>query len=264
MTWVGGVTSMFGYGALYSDVQVTFPDGTTRDLIQKAYPITNFIAAGFSGSVKVGFSLLQSMAGFTRLPDEALKTQAWDPVWVARRWAPVARSVFDSAREVERSLGAQVLLLGASPNEDAGLGARMFLVRFASPDFRPGIMVRLIMWCSIGSGAGIAEYKRRIKPHIRFVSAIHHAEVMNPNGWAQALASSLTRSLRDRPQTGISRHLHAVVVRRGQVSTWNNDERIYHPDGSIEELRMPSVAQSYEQFQRLSAAAGMEAACAIC
>ena len=88
MTWVVGATSMFGYGALYSDVQVTFPDGTTKDLIQKAYPITNFIAAGFSGSVRVGFSLLQSLAECTLLPDEALGTQAWEPVWVARRWGP--------------------------------------------------------------------------------------------------------------------------------------------------------------------------------
>jgi len=86
MTWVVGATSMFGYGALYSDVQVTFADGTTKDLIQKAYPITNFIAAGFSGSVRVGFSLLQSLAECTLLPDEALRTQAWDPVWVAKRW----------------------------------------------------------------------------------------------------------------------------------------------------------------------------------
>src|SRR5712691_5232521 len=104
MTWVVGATNMFGYGALYSDVQVTFPDGTTKDLIQKAYPITNFIAAGFSGSVRVGFSLLQSLAECTLLADEALRTQAWDPVWVAGRWAPLARSVFESAPEVEKTL----------------------------------------------------------------------------------------------------------------------------------------------------------------
>jgi hypothetical protein len=255
---------MFGYGALYSDVQVTFPDGTTKDLIQKAYPITNFIAAGFSGSVRVGFSLLQSLAECTLLPDDALKTQAWDPVWVAKRWAPVAKSVFESAPQVERTLGASMLLLGASPNENAGLGARMFLVRFASPDFRPGIMARFIMWCSIGTGAGVAEYKQRIKPHIRFVSGIHRAEIMNPNGWAQELVFSLTRSLREQPRPGISRHLHAVVVRRGQVSTWNNDEKIHYPDGSVEDVRMPPVAQNYEQFLQLAAAAGADGACATC
>ena len=129
------------------------------------------------------------------MPDEDLKTQAWDPVWVSERWAPIARSVFESAPQEEQALGAQVLLLGASPQENAGLGAKMFMVRFASPDFRPGVMARFIMWCSIGSGAGVSEYKRRLKPHIRFLSGIHKAEVMNPNGWAQQLAFSLTQSL---------------------------------------------------------------------
>lgn len=264
MTWVVGATSVFGYGALYSDIQVTFADGITRNMIQKAYPITNFIAAGFAGSVNVGFRLLQSLVECTRLPDEVLETQAWDPVWVAVRWAPIARSVFDTAPDKEKALGAKVLLLGASPNQNAGLGARMFLVRFASPDFKPGIMGRFIMWCSIGSGAGIAEYKRWIRPHIRFASGIHRAETMNPNGWAQELAFSLTRSLSDRPQAGISRNLHAIVVRRGQVSTWTNDERIHHPDGFVEEIRMPSVAQGYEQFLQLADAAARDASCATC
>ena len=158
MTWVVGATSIYGYGALYADVQVTFESGVTRDLVQKSHPISNFIAAGFSGSVRVGFALLQSLADCTKLPDEALETQAWDPVWVAtHQWAPAARSVFKAAPYKERDLGASVLLLGASPTENTGLGAKMFLVRFAAPDFKPGIMARFIMSCSIGSGAGVLE-----------------------------------------------------------------------------------------------------------
>src|SRR5437870_12835811 len=79
MTWIVGATSLYGYGALYSDVQVTFRGGMTRDLIQKAYPLSNFIAAGFSGSVRIGFHLLQSLSDCLRLPEEDLRTQAWDP-----------------------------------------------------------------------------------------------------------------------------------------------------------------------------------------
>jgi hypothetical protein len=173
MTWVVGATSVFGYGALYSDVQVTFADGNTRDLVQKAYPLSNFIAAGFAGSVRVGFMLLQSLVDFIRLPDGTLRTHAWDPVWVATQWAPIARSVFEGAPPSERSLGARILMLGASPTENAGLGARMFLCRFADPWFKPGIMGRFIMSCGIGSGSGVLEYKRWIKPHIRFMSGIH-------------------------------------------------------------------------------------------
>ena len=69
---------MFGYGALYSDVQVTFPDGSTKDLLQKAYPLSNFIAAGFAGSVRIGFMLLDSLSQFLQLPNStvSLKTEA--------------------------------------------------------------------------------------------------------------------------------------------------------------------------------------------
>src|SRR5450759_2701557 len=101
MTWVVGATSVFGYGALYSDVQVTFADGSTRDLVQKAYPLGNFIAAGFAGSVRIGFKLLQSLAVFLVLPDEALGSHASDPIWVATQWAPIARSVFEGAPPIE-------------------------------------------------------------------------------------------------------------------------------------------------------------------
>lgn len=213
MTWVVGATSAYGYGALYSDVQVTFADGSTKDLVQKAYPLSNFIAAGFSGSVQIGYMLLQSLADFVKLPEEKLSTQAWDPVWVATHWAPIARSVFDHAPKIERTLGAQILMLGASPTQNAGLGARMFLIRFADPHFDPGIMGRLIMSCSIGSGSGVLEYKRQIKPHIRFMGSIHRAEIMNPNGWAQELAFSISRAVTEHPRSGISRNFHAVVVR---------------------------------------------------
>ena len=264
MTWVVGATSVYGYGVLCSDVQVTLRNGTTRDLVRKAYPITNFIAAGFAGSVRIGFSLLQTLADATAMPEQALSTMAWDPPWVAERWAPVARSVFKAAPTDEQDLGSRILLLGASPASNAGLGSKMFLIRLASPDFRPGLMARYIMSCAIGTGAGIAEYKHRLKPHIRFLSGIHRAEVMNPNGWAQQLCFSLTRSLRQHPRHGISPHLHAVVVRRGQLSMWNNNENVYHPDGTVDQVRMPPVAESYEEFLQRAASAGSDGACARC
>jgi len=43
------------------------------------------------------------------------------------------------------------------------------------------------------------------------------------------------------------------------MSTWNNDERIHYPDGSITEVRIPPVAQSYGEFERLAASGGSDA-----
>lgn len=264
MTWVVGASSIFGYGALYSDVQVTFRDGNTRDLLQKAYPLSNFIAAGFSGSVQIGFRLLQSLADFTRMPREAVATGAWDPVWVSTNWAPLARAVFDNAPSDERELGSRLLMLGASPTENCGLGAKMFLTRFSSPRFEPRFMSQATMVCCIGSGAAVADYKRTIKPLVRFMSGIHKAEIMNPGGWARQLGFSLSRALADHPHRGISRYLHTLIVKRGSIVLENNDENIYAPDGSVVQVRMPRVAQGYEAFMTLAASAGKEGSRAVC
>ena len=60
MTWVIGASSIFDYGAMMSDVRVTFEDGSERDLVQKAYPVGPYIVAGFAGSVRIGVIILDN------------------------------------------------------------------------------------------------------------------------------------------------------------------------------------------------------------
>lgn len=188
VTWVCAASTIFGYGALYSDVQVTFPDGHTKDLLQKAYPVGNFVAAGFAGSVRIGFRLLQSLSDFVALPPEDARIMAWEPAWVSGQWAPIAKSLFDREPSSEKSLGSRILVVGASPTEACGLGAKIYFTRFASPDFQPCLMSRAIKTCSIGSGAGISEYKQHLKPHFRLAAGIHRAEIGHQNGWLARLA----------------------------------------------------------------------------
>jgi hypothetical protein len=264
MTWVCAASTIYGYGALYSDVQVTFPDGRTADLVQKAYPLSNFIAAGFAGSVRIGFMLLQSLGDALSLPSKALETHAWEPKWVSQNWRPIAKSVFDSAPKEEKVHGAHVLMLGVSPTENHGLVAKVYFTRFASPDFRPCIMSRPIKVCSIGSGAKVREYHQSLKPLFRITSGILKAEVMHAGGWARGLGFSISQRLTDHPRSGISRHFHILIVKRGEILVETNDENIYPPDGSCIEIRMPQVAQGYEQFLELAQSLGHDAAGAIC
>jgi len=264
MTWVLATSTVFGYGALYSDVQVTFRDGSTRDLVQKAYPLGNYIVAGFSGSVRIGFLLLQSLSDALRISDRESASMAWDPFWVSKVWPSIARSVFNSAPQEEKALSSSILMLGVSPTESSGLGARVICTRFASPDFLPGIMARPITLCSIGSGSGVREYKRSIKPLFRLSSGILKAEIGEPGGWARQLGFSISRTLSDHPRNGISRHIHIIIVNRGSIHVETNDENIYSPDGSIVEIRMPKVARGYSEFLSLANASGHAATGAIC
>jgi hypothetical protein len=62
MTWVIGASSIFDYGAMMSDVRVTFRDGRERDLVQKAY------AVGFAAAVvrREGFAGIALPSSFGR------------------------------------------------------------------------------------------------------------------------------------------------------------------------------------------------------
>jgi hypothetical protein len=264
MTWVCAASTIFGYGALYSDVQVTLAGGQTRDLLQKAYPLTNFIAAGFAGSVRIGFDLLDSLYTCLALPPEALKTRAWEPPWVSESWAPIAKTIFAGEPEGEKAHGSQILMVGVSPDENCGLGAKVYFTRFVAPEFRPQVMSRAIKLCSIGSGARKIEYKHRLKPLFRLTSGILKAEVMHPGGWARQLGFSISRTLADHPLRGISPHLHIIIIKRGSILVETNDENIYPPDGTRIEFRMPRIARSYEEFLGLAKALGYDFAGATC
>ncbi len=125
MTWVIGAASLLGgYGVMVSDTQVTFGDGRTVELVRKSYPVGPRFAGVFAGSVQIGFSLLESISHFLVVPDKAPANSAWDPIYVAENWAPIARETFESAAAEQQALGAQFLLVGPHPTEDIAIPGR--------------------------------------------------------------------------------------------------------------------------------------------
>ena len=52
---------MFGYSFGISDVRVTLGDASEVDCLQKAHPIGRHVAAGFAGSVKIGFAMIDEL-----------------------------------------------------------------------------------------------------------------------------------------------------------------------------------------------------------
>jgi hypothetical protein len=193
VTWVIGASSLFGYGVMLSDVRVRLADGTRADLVKKAYPVGQYLVAGFAGSVRIGFILLQSLRDFLQLPPEAVEGNAWHPQWVAENWAPKAKLLFDALSSNERQLGSQILLVGVSPNENLGAPEfpRVYIIRFANPDFRPGFMRRAFTVCHIGSGGSVDEYKRAFRSHFHLRASSLRTEIAGPTGWASMLGQTV-------------------------------------------------------------------------
>jgi hypothetical protein len=263
MTWVIGASSIFGAGALISDTRVQLADGTTAELLQKAYFVGNYIAAGFAGSVRIGFKLINSLAEGLAVP-EGVGPRPWDLRLVARQWAPTARRIFSDAADEEKQLGSQLLLVGASPAGHAGSPfPRIDIARLAAPEFSPrfssGLSVR-----HVGSGARVAAYKRSLRPLFRLSSRIHRAHVAGVPEWARQLAFSVTVSARDQAHQGISDHLHVIGVRLGDMSIYTNDMTTYAVDGPPIALRMPRVAHSWEEFVAMTQGAKSIASGASC
>jgi hypothetical protein len=265
MTWVIGGSSIFGTGALISDTRVRFQDGTTAEFLQKAYPVGNYIAVGFAGSVRIGFALVKSLQTAMVVPD-GTGPHAWDPRAVASHWRATAQQIFHDAPIDERSLGSQVLLVGPQPTEHMGTPGfpRMEIARATSPDFtprfsKPGLVVR-----HIGSGGSVSEYKRAIRPLFRLSSGIHQAHIAGIHEWARQLAFSVTIAVRDYPNHGISEHFHVVAVRLGVTAVFTNDMTTYPRDGPPLVLKMPPVARSWAEFVDMASALRANASGATC
>jgi hypothetical protein len=264
MTWVIGATTIFGYGALISDVEVTFADGTRAPLVQKAFPITNFIGAGFAGSVQIGYALLDELSQLTATSGPLRDNEGWKPKFVANAFYPKAAQLFAKFPKSEQALLSHILLVGAAPDEESALGARVYLIRLVSPYFIPGVMGAAIKVCSIGNGSSSKDLKRMIKPLVRLDSGILQSEVGRPGGWGEMFSFSVTIALRDYPIAGVSEHHHLISVHRGHISVSNNDLNTHAPDGSVRELRMPKVAQSYQEFLTMCSSRGHGHALASC
>ncbi|WP_035654941.1 hypothetical protein [Bradyrhizobium sp. STM 3809] len=256
MTWVIGASSIFGYGVMLSDVRVTFPDGSTADLLRKAFPVGPYIAAGFAGSVQIGYRLLSSLQQFLFIPPTApqIEQLAWQPEWVAEHWAPEARKVFASCAVSEQKLGSRLLMVGVSPDQDMGAPEirRVYLVRFSSPHFVPGFMHKGLNVAHIGSGSNVKQYTRAFRQHFRYGASSLRTEIGALSGWAQMLGGTADRVTGEHPAQGVSPHMHIIVCRLGDIAEGNNDRRTYMPDGSGPILfEMPKVASSYDEFQRM-------------
>lgn len=257
-----GASTLYGYGAVISDVQVTFADGTAANLAQKAFPVSNFIACGFAGSVQIGYAMIERLRRCLAIPAHLADTKAWDPPYVAKRFSGEARALFAAAPKEERALGCALLMVGASPKEPLGVGARIFLMRLASPDFAPSISGRAIQVRSIGNGARVRAYKQSIKSLMRPTSGIRQGEIGAPGGWAQALSMAINLRVQKEPAVGVSAGHHLLIVRRGEIS----GEYVEMPVvGSVDDNDvMPELAGSYSEFSALCLQRSLQSAGASC
>lgn len=261
MTWILGSAIPFGYGALISDIRVTWPGGRYLDGLQKIYPVGSMLMAGFAGSVEIGFDMIDDLQNWLTVdqpPDFPDRRNMWRVQEACWRWHRRGRRIFSHAAADRRRLGCQLLIVGTSPFPNGPFGLVPRCVRMVAPDFHPEQI--LSGWSSIGTG-GQHESARGYAQS--FLSAggfpLLQGEVMNPGGAASATAMSVGISLMNEPMLGVSPLLQVGrVTGREHLIEGHRVVRAGEPD------RTPTIrlARSFAELDELCRNQGATASAA--
>jgi hypothetical protein len=258
MTWVIGAPTPFGYVMGLSDVQVSWgKTGPSHDCLRKVYEVAPFIAAGFAGSVQLGFRLLEDLARFlSPMPEPG---ESWIPRWVALKWYRRARWIYESRPEAERELGSSVILMGVRPTDNSGCitgGHPDVIVLRAANRFEPEF-TGLGEVRSIGSGNNVELYMRELQALQSSSWPNMQAEIGCARGMGRLWVSSLARLLRENRVPGISQNVHQILVWRDCVQIAPLNLSKISADGTRTNYTMPQVANGWREFVKFARNAGL-------
>jgi hypothetical protein len=251
MTWVIGGTTAFGYSFGISDIQVTYMDKSTRDCLQKIYGVGDFIALGFSGSVKIGFGMLDVLSKYLR---SAPQNHAWQPEYAVNMFHIMAQNVFEKADKREQEQDCKLMFIGADPRRKKDeLGSKTYLYRLYAPYFRP-LYTKPEKLVSVGSGNCVDRYMKALRQVNNSPNSFWRMEASPQGaGTAHFIKRKLTFLLQENPRKGISPHLHTCIVRLGQLEMFANNMTTFSK-GQVTKFTMPKVATSYPEFLQMTRA----------
>ncbi len=254
MTWIIGSAALFGSAILVSDVCVTFTnkDGTERhiDCLQKIYPLGRSVFGGFSGSVRIGFDILETLKrDFSNSPPgAALNMNIAAHTWLSR----VIQRIFRNAPEDEQELRSSIILASAHPTKNRGdtPWPSTDIHIFSSPNFVPVVAAPLEM-VSIGKGNAVSAYMDAIRA-LSTDSGFLKTSMDNQDGQASLLAHMVSTTIDNGPVPGISTMFQFGVITRGTYTIHNHEYTAHQRSGQKIERTFPRIDRGRDEFETLS------------
>jgi len=224
------------------------------------YAVAPNIAAGFAGSVRIGFAMVDLLRQCLRLPKPGF---GWDPAFVAENFPTLARKVFCEAEPREQDAGCQILLFSVHPNKNNGDApwAMSFVHKFESPGFEATLSGPTDV-LDIGCGRDVGPYADVLREINEAPNEIDLSEGLGPGGSVSGLLLYIETVMEGTPAAGISPHLHICVVRREGISIQPNNKTVYTK--TVKHFQMPRVATSFDELERMISALGSTAYGAVC
>jgi hypothetical protein len=247
MTWIVGVNSIMGYSFALSDIKVSWGNNFERDCLQKFYPITNNIGAGFAGSVQLGFNMLEALVECIK----GEKNQRGNiPNYISQKWGRKAKYIFNNANPIDKKLGCNLIMIATFPESIIKTGPigvpKTALIKLNAPNFIPYVAHQHEI-LSIGSGSYVEEYKNLLTWIDNNINEVwKFAEFI---GLPAAFNILLTSQLQQYQRFGISKHMHIITADASGISIINNDRQ--SENGNFI-LKMPEVASGYDEFIKIA------------
>jgi hypothetical protein len=252
VTWVFGSPTWLGSSVCVADIQVTV-GSRTFDCLRKLYGLDQNLMAGFAGNVRTGFAMLDRLQGLI----DKTKPSPGGPAEVQAvfdQFPAAAQALFASVEDDGREGDSQVLIAAAEPASDRPYGSHSRAARFVSPDFSLEEVPHQ-EWASIGYGADIPAYRAELEKVTGDEGRpLVTMEVGRPGGHAHTMAMFVTQSVGNLPSVGgISKHFHVGVVLAGGWQLSTSDRDFFPPVGTPQQIRMPPVAESWRDLERVLA-----------
>jgi hypothetical protein len=225
MAWVLGASiPLGGYGALISDVRVSWNNGrVSHDVLQKIYMVAPMMIAGFAGSVEIGFRLMEDMGEFLAAP----KGFVWKPRAAAWLWHRRGRRIFTLSTLPSQRLGSAVIIVGCS-NRKNGPWMWPHCIRMCAPSYELEI-IPSNTWASIGSGSrhrNAEKYAKRFADTF-MESNTFQTEVHSPGGIAATVARHVRMDLDREPLMSVSNTLQVGTAFYHELKIQNHKYERY-------------------------------------
>lgn len=252
MTWIVGKQFIPGYVVLFSDIQVTWQHGNiNRDCLKKVYPIADNLVAGFSGSVDIGFALLEDLQSY--VTQKAKTRRELAPRAIANNWYRRASRVYKSQKQEHQNLGCSIIMGSVSKSEskDRTELPRTDIVLFKSQNRFEPQHVPFLKSASIGSGNNVDAYCRFLEDSDKmdsFASLSSGDFEIGRAGETFAYLASIMIQKNRVPR--VSQHLHCTLVSRFGWKQFPCDFNTYGISDQEIETKMPNVIESYEEFRK--------------
>jgi hypothetical protein len=247
MTWIVGSAAFWGSAILISDICVTFEyaDGRKEhhDCLQKIYPLGGNAICGFSGSVLLGFQIIDAFQN--AITSISKDTASNINVLANTRWPKVGRHIFREADSIEKRLGCSIIVASAHPTENFGKTpfALINIHIFRSPKFAP-VAVERRKIVSIGSGSSALEYVNVLRK-MEMDKSLIQLGVNAPQMLAFVVGHRIMRTVEEFPVKGVSKFVQYGVASRG-VSVVKDLEYVF--GGTAEGMKLPPLLRTEKEF----------------